>query len=112
MVCSDFSDCECLDYSEINDMFPDAKFRISIPYCQLNAVLSTLPSIWVTNIYDCYCYDGKYKKPARYHIKGTNITYKYVIEHLIEKGFGGRCNHNFLEDISGSGEEFTLEFGS
>jgi len=107
-VCEDE---DCKEMRQLDQMFPDAKFTISIPLSKLNDVLTTKNSICLTKTHTCYCYSPAFggcpKKPTKYYIKGPpgggGITISRAIEQLIEQGFGGQCKHNFLEDICSHG---------
>ena len=103
------------EIEEIERMFPDAKFTISIDIEELDDLITDKQSIIIKQVYDCYCYQDYNKKTEYFYIKGEKLTQRYVIEQLIEKGLEIECNHTFLEGIyktKGSECQFELFFGS
>lgn len=49
------------EYQEIQNMFPNAQFTISIPIDEMYDVISDMPFIFVKKTYDCCCYKGRKK---------------------------------------------------
>ena len=87
------------EIQEIQNMFPNAQFKIRIPIEEMYDVISDKPFIIVTRIFDCYCREGRKKSKKSYRIKGKILTYKYVIEQLIKQGLQLECDHSFLQGI-------------
>jgi hypothetical protein len=97
------------------NMFPNAKFTISMDYDEMDKIITQQPSIIVIMNYDCYCYSKNKRKTEYYYIKGKNITNKYVIQSIIEQGFNPGCNHRFLEGfmkMNNSKFKFEILLGS
>ena len=85
------------EMEQIELMFPDAKFSISIGLEELDDVITEQPHIVIKHAHKCYCYDEAPKQTEFYYISGDRITNKLVIEKLIEQGLELDCNHGFLE---------------
>ncbi len=83
------------EMEQIELMFPDAKFSISIGLEELDDVITEQPHIVIKHAYNCYCYDEAPKQTEFYYISGDRITNKLVIEKLIEQGLELDCNHHF-----------------
>jgi Na+-transporting NADH:ubiquinone oxidoreductase subunit NqrF len=91
---------EQYDYEneQIEILFPDAKFTISMSLEDLDEVVTDQPHIVIKHAYNCYCYDEEEAKNTEfYYISGKNLTNKDIIESLIEQGLTLECNHHFLE---------------
>jgi len=87
------------EYDRICDMFPDAEFTVCISISQLDELVTDLHQIVIRSDYGCYCYGDQPRKTEYYYIAGERITYKLVIDELINQGLELDCNHQFLEDI-------------
>jgi hypothetical protein len=97
--------------------FPKAQFEICIPMNELDKILTDEKEIIILDDNNCTCFMNtkvKKNKGVNYSITGDNITYRYVIEKLIEYGFKKKCNHMFLEGIGeyGNSRIFFLCWGS
>jgi Na+-transporting NADH:ubiquinone oxidoreductase subunit NqrF len=85
------------EFQEIERMFPNAKFVISIGLEELDTVITAQTNIVIKQSYTCYCYEDCKKKPDFFYICGENMTNKFIIQELIEQGLEIECNHCFLE---------------
>ena len=98
------------------NIFPNAKFTISIDYDELDTVITREQSIIAIQRYDCYCYNNNNKRVTEYyHIKGKNITNRYAIQCLIEQGFTPYCKHRFFEGFTkmkNSSFKYEINMGS
>lgn len=80
----------------IANMFKEAQFDISIDLELMDELLTEQNHIIIKNAYSCYCHNNN--KPTEYFsIKGDRLTYRYVINKLIEQDLKLDCNHRFLE---------------
>ena len=102
---------------ELDRLFPDVKFTLSIDLEDLDIELSTLDKIIVKNTYNCYCYEDS--PPPNDYIEvikpegQTHITYRDVIQKMSDIGYNPECNHHFLEGIQQKTPiQFDLWFGS
>ena len=96
-------------------MFPNAQFEISINIEEMDKLITDKQNIIIKNTYICYCYDNCNKKTDYFYIQGENMTHRYVIEQLIEKGLKLDCNHHYLEGFyktNGSECQFEIWVGS
>ena len=103
------------EVEQINIMFPNAQFTISIDIEEMDELITHKDHITIKNSYDCYCYDNCKKNTDFFYIKGENITCRYVIKELIKQGLELNCNHHFLEGFyktPGSDFQFELCLGS
>ena len=89
---------EC-EIEQIHNMFPNAQFEIAINIEEMDNLVTDKKFIIVKNTYSCYCYDDCKKNTDYFYIRGENMTYKYVIEQLIEQGLELDCNHIYLEGL-------------
>ena len=102
----------------IDEMFPTAKFSISIDYNDINELVTKYKNIVVKNTYNCYCYDNHPRKTDYFYIKSTSpegITYRFLIEELIRQDLCLECNHRFVEGFMRSGDsecQFEIITGS
>ena len=87
------------EYDRIHDMFPSAQFSVCTTIDQLDELVTDLKQIVIRSDYNCYCYGVQPRKTEYYYIVGDRITYKLVIDELINQGLDLYCNHRFLEDI-------------
>jgi hypothetical protein len=83
----------------INELFPNAKFTISIRYEELFETITDENKILIKHCNSCYCYNGTplKNKTRQFTIKGENITLKLIFEKLIERNLELNCNHYFIE---------------
>jgi hypothetical protein len=104
-----------LEIEQIHNMFPKAKFEIAINIKEMDKLVTDKDFIIIKKTYDCFCYKECTKKTEYYYIRGDNITYRFVIEQLIEQGLELDCDHHFLEGFnksSGSDCQFEISTGS
>ena len=85
------------EYNKIEEMFPNAKFTVSIPIEDLDDVVSTEPVIIVKLDYTCYCYSKRPKEPVRFKIQCAKMTNKNILKELINQNLTLKCNHRFIE---------------
>ena len=85
-----------LEIEQIHNMFPKAKFEIAINIKEMDKLVRDKDFIIIKKTYDCFCYKECTKKTEYYYIRGDNITYRFVIEQLIEQGLELDCDHHFL----------------
>lgn len=83
------------EFNLLNEMFPDARFIISIDLHEMNDILSTEKVIIIKESLYCYCNDMS-KTSNLYTIKNMVMTKKNVITELIRQGMTRTCNHAFL----------------
>jgi hypothetical protein len=88
------AECEQLEL-----MFPDAKFTISMGIDELEDVITDQPHIVIKQSYDCYCHDEHPKGHNYFYISGEKMTMKFIIQELIKQGFELDCNHHFFEGL-------------
>ena len=103
------------EFQEIERMFPNAKFVISIELDELDTVITAQTNIVIKQSYTCHCYEDCKRKPNFFYIRGENITNKFIIHELIEQGLEIECDHCFLEgfDKTENSEcQFELATGS
>lgn len=98
----------------IKNMFKDAQFDICIDLELMDELLTEQNHIIIKNAYNCCCYNND--KPNEYFsIKGERLTYRYVIDKLIEQDLKMDCDHRFLEgfDKTPNGQfQYELSKGS
>jgi hypothetical protein len=100
---------------QIHNMFPNAQFTVAISIELMEELVTDKQSIIIKKSYFCYCYDNCKRKTDYFYIKGQHMTYRYVIEQLIEKGLKLDCNHCYLEGFcatNGSDCQFDIMVGS
>ncbi len=103
------------EIEQIHNMFTNAEFEVAINIKEMDKLLTDKNYIIVKNTYSCYCYDNCKKNTDYFYITGENMTYRYVIEQLIEKGLKLECNHHYLEGFyktEGSDCQFEIWVGS
>ncbi len=103
------------EIEQIHNMFTNAEFEVAINIEEMDKLLTDKNYIIVKNTYSCYCYDNCKKNTDYFYITGENMTYRYVIEQLIEKGLKLECNHHYLEGFyktEGSDCQFEIWVGS
>ena len=94
-----FSDINC-EMTQINSLFPNAKFVISLSVNELNKIITTKKEVKLIQTFDCYCFDNCPKQNKTFIIRSEEpMTTKYIINELIKKDFTLDCNHRFLESI-------------
>jgi hypothetical protein len=101
--------------SLLYNMFPNAKFTISIDYYELDTVITRQPSIIAIQQYTCNCYNKNKRITEYYYVKGNHITNKFIIQTLIDQGFNPNCRHRFLEGflkMKNSDFKFEIMMGS
>jgi len=127
-----------IEQTIIDNMFPGAKFVVSIPLNEMNNVVSDLKQIIVKQTFDCYCYAGI---PTRSQVDNDErrissgddgrvvpkwfpihcrdnekMTNKHIIQELIRQDMSLLCNHCFLEGFvkspNGGECQFELALGS
>ena len=102
-----------LECEKIEEEFPNAKFTISIPYDELDEIITNEKEILLKYRYNCYCNENKKKKIERFIVKGDCITNRLCINKLIDEGFDLGCNHHFLEGFNENSDyEFEIFTGS
>jgi hypothetical protein len=89
------TDYEC-EYNRLQEMFPNAQFSICIDLEYMDELLTDKNFIIIKQPYTCYCYVNCVKNTDYFYIKG-HMTYRHIIEQLIEQGLSLNCNHHFLE---------------
>jgi hypothetical protein len=105
---------EC-EIEQMNNMFPTAQFEVAISIEEIDKLITDKQFIIVKNTYSCFCYDNCKKNTDYFYIRGQNITYRYVIEQLIEQGLQLDCDHHYLEGVyktKGSECQFEICTGS
>lgn len=103
------------EIEQMHNMFSNAQFEVAINIEEMDKLFTDKNYIIVKNTYSCYCYDDCKKNTDYFYIKGENMTYRYVIEQLIEKGLKLECNHHYLEGFyktEGSDCQFEILVGS
>ena len=103
------------EIEQIHNMFTNAQFEVAINIEEMDKLVTDKNYIIVKNTYNCYCYDDFKKNTDYFYIKGENMTYRYVIEQLIEQGLKLDCNHHYLEGFyktAGSDCQFEISTGS
>ena len=98
------------EYEYIESEFPNAKFSICIPMCDLDNVISNEKTIIIRRNYYCYCYDMNDKKRDHYVITHDNMTYRNVIHEMIRQDISFDCNHRFLEAIEPTHKDNHTQF--
>jgi len=86
----------------IDDMFPGAKFTISIDLNDLDNIVTDKKFIIIQQTFNCYCYDNMNTKNKLYTVKcleNESLTNEYIINELIKQGLKVNCNHIFLESF-------------
>ena len=82
----------------IDELFPNAKFDVSIDFNDLNKVITTKKEIKLIQDFKCYCYELYPKSDKTFIIKSDKpMTIRYIINELIKQDFKLECNHRFLE---------------
>ena len=103
-----------LNQEEINLLYPNANFIISIDLDDIEEILTEQQNIIIKTTFTCGCYNSI--RPAEfYYISGEKITYGYVITKLIEQNLTLDCDHCFLEGFhrtNGSLIQFEMVIGS
>jgi excinuclease UvrABC helicase subunit UvrB len=103
------------EWKIIQQMFPDAKFTISIALEKMNKIITNNDIVVIQLIHNCYCYEDNERKNEYVLVKndGNGITYKNLIDALIKEQYDPNCSHYFLENFYFI-NEITLEpfFGS
>tara|TARA_B110001469_G_C9461892_1_gene232711 strand:+ start:329 stop:664 length:336 start_codon:yes stop_codon:yes gene_type:complete len=88
------------ELEEMERLFPDAKFEVTICLNELNDIVTSKKKITIQHTYTCYCY-GDDPLPTKYFIiEGDKLTNKYIIDELIKQGLTMNCNHIFLEGFN------------
>lgn len=86
------------EFEIIHEMFPDAKFRISIDLEDINAVVSNKEQIVIQcNPCNILCDTFINRKYFIVKNNGNGITNKQMIQTMIDGGFDSKCDHQFLE---------------
>ena len=93
----------------IEEMFPTAKFSISIPLSKMNDILTTEPSIIIGH-WRCSCYKRRGWKP--YCITLQEMSYKNIINELIKQKLKTKCHHRHLEAFILKDGNYSMFFGS
>ena len=99
---------------KLKNEFPNATFEIAMDYEQLDMYIHPpLNTIVVHYIRDCYCFQPK-KRTLKYYIHSKRLlTYREVINQLIEQNVIFTCNHRFFEGITHiRGNHFEVMLGS
>lgn len=94
--------------------FPNATFEIAMDYDELDMFIDPPQNtIIVYYIRDCYCFQPK-KKKLKYNIHSKRLlTYREVINQLIEQNVIFTCNHRFFEGINHiQGNRYEIMLGS
>jgi len=99
---------------KLQQEFPNSTFEIAMDYDQLDTYIEPpLNTIVVYYIRDCYCFQPK-KRTLRYYIHSKQLlTYREVINQLIEQNVIFNCNHMFFEGLTHiQGNHFEVMLGS
>jgi hypothetical protein len=94
--------------------FPNATFEIAMDYDELDMIIHPPQNtIVVYYIRDCYCFQPK-KKKLRYNIHSKILlTYRDVINQLIDQNVIFTCNHRFFEGLNNiQGNSYEIILGS
>jgi len=87
----------------IEELFPNAKFSVSIDFNDLHKVITTKKEVTLIQTFECYCYQHSPRPPKTFIIKSnkpmTTMTNRYIINELIKQNFELDCNHRFLESL-------------
>ncbi len=89
---------EQFDYemNQIEIMFPNAKFTISMPLEDLDKVITDQPHRMIKHTYNCYCYDECPRNAELYYISGESLTILFILQKLIAQELVLDCNHHSL----------------
>jgi hypothetical protein len=70
-------------FDELNNIFPNANFTISMDIEELDEVVTDKKFIVVKQNYNCYCYDNCDKQPRYFYVTDNIITNKVILNKLI-----------------------------
>ena len=88
------------EFEQLEAMFPDAKFTVSIPIEDIDEVVSTEPTIMVKCSYNCHCYSESPKVADWFNIRCNNdgnITNRTILMELMNNNLSLECDHHFIE---------------
>ena len=101
MTISELSEYEQYEREQnlINEEFPNAQFTISIPYNELEEIVSLKSTIYILDRRYCYCNQHNPLPTQTFTITSNRspITKKIVLKQLIRQNLDITCNHHFLE---------------
>ena len=82
----------------INQEFPNTQFTISIPYNELDNVVSMDSTIYILDSRYCYCNEHNPLDTRIFKITSNRpITNRIVLKELIRQRLSIDCNHHFVE---------------
>ena len=99
----------------IDAIFGDTNFTISIPYTELDELLTEKNQVIIKSDYSCYCYDLEPRNSEYFIVCGDRLTIKYVLLELKKQNLCLECNHRFVEGFEptkNSDIQFVLCCGS
>ena len=85
------------EQEQIEAMFPNAQFTISISLSDLDDQITDESTIVVKQSYGCYCYDANPRNTDWIVVKSTKITNRVVLNELIKQNLNLECNHRYVE---------------
>ncbi len=101
------------EFEILATMFPSRSITVCIDLEEINDLITTEKRMVVKQDFLCYCHQLRPRKTKFYVITGEQLTYKYVIQKLLKKGFRSYCNHHFLEYFQKETEvQYGIGFGS
>jgi hypothetical protein len=98
------------DMNYLQNEFKNAQFEVCIDPCELDDIVSELPQIVLKNQYNCYCYTDQRRPDDYFVMRSNNLTYRYIIQQLIDRNFAPNCNHKFLEGFCKSTNPDSIEY--
>ena len=88
------------EFKELDEMFPNANFTVSIPIEDIDDIVSTENVIMVKCSYNCHCYSACPKVPNWFNIRcptDGKITNRTILNELVKQNLNLECNHQFIE---------------
>ena len=96
----------------IEELFPNAKFEVSINFNDLNNVITTKKEVKLIQTFDCWHYESYPKIDKTFIIKSNKpMTRRYIINELIKQDFSLDCEHRYLESLEVY-DDGILEYGT
>ena len=84
----------------IEELFPNAKFDVSIDINELDKVISTKKKMKLIQTFNCWHYKDNPKPDKTFIIKSNKpMTRRYIINELIKQNFELNCEHMYLESL-------------
>jgi hypothetical protein len=98
----------------MTNLFPNSKFTVCMDIDELNKILTDKTEIIIKCVFNCHCYKTIKRDTEYYLIKGNNMTYKYIINQLINQNLDLEdCDHQFIEGFDKTSEcQYELITGS